>query len=126
MGIFQVGIFPGGIFLEPTESLEICDHHFLYSAYAGDAIFLSNKQSILELVKTFYTYFILFWFEAKFYKMCSRGYKFSECGQNGNCSMKSVGLISDTLKILGVHFFYNKALQNEMNVLKFMMDIRST
>ena len=30
-GSLMGGNFPGGIFLEPTESLEICDHHFLLS-----------------------------------------------------------------------------------------------
>ena len=34
------------------------------------------------------------------------------------CSMKSVDLTSDTLKILGVHFSYTKTLQSKTNFLK--------
>ena len=41
------------------------------------------------------------------------------------CGMKPVNLTSDTLKILGFRFSCNKALQNEMNVLKAIMDIQS-
>ena len=41
------------------------------------------------------------------------------------CGMKSINLKCDALKILGVHFSYNKTLPNEMNVLKLTMDIRS-
>ena len=39
--------------------------------------------------------------------------------------MKSVDLMPDTLKTLGVHFYCNKTLQNEINVLKAIMDIQS-
>ena len=41
------------------------------------------------------------------------------------CDMKSFDLTSGTFKILGVHLFYNKTLQNEMNFLKAIVDIQS-
>ena len=41
------------------------------------------------------------------------------------CSMKFVDLKSDTLKIMGVLFSYNKILQSEIIFLKGMMDIQS-
>ena len=41
-----------------TDSLEICNHHFLYSAYANHTTLLleTNNLVILELVKIFYTF----------------------------------------------------------------------
>lgn len=41
------------------------------------------------------------------------------------CSMKFVDLKSDTLKIMGVLFSYNKILQSGIIFLKGMMDIQS-
>ena len=38
-----------------TKDLSIFDHLFLYIAYADDTFFLENKESIEEIVKTFFS-----------------------------------------------------------------------
>lgn len=73
-------------------------------------LFLRNKQSILELAKTFYTYIIFFGLMPNFTKCADAGVSFLKGVKMAICGMKSVDLMSDTLKILGVHFSYNKTL----------------
>ena len=41
------------------------------------------------------------------------------------CGMKCVGLCKDTLRITGVHFSYNKAKQDEKNVLETLSKIQN-
>ena len=39
----------------------------------------------------------------------------SERGQSGTCGMQCINLNEQTVKILGMHFSYNKKLQEEKN-----------
>lgn len=86
---------------------------------------LRNKQSILELFKTFNTFSSLSSLKPNLTKFEVAGIYLPKGVKLAVYDMKSVDLTSDALKVLGVHFFYIKSLQNDMNFLKAIMNIQS-
>ena len=98
--------------------LNILNHNFLYSAYADDAsFFVRDIDSIKQLVSTiklFYKYSDL----RPNYDKC----EIAGCGRTKGalgalCGMNTVDLTSDSMKILGIHFSYNKELKIERNFI---------
>ena len=41
------------------------------------------------------------------------------------CGMESIDLIKNSVKILGIHFYYNKKIENEENLIKLIMKIEN-
>ena len=41
------------------------------------------------------------------------------------CGMESIDLIKNSVKILGIHFYYNKKIENEENFIKLIMKIEN-
>ena len=94
------------------KDLNIFNHNYLYSAYAGDKIFFLNAQrSIRELLKTFKLFSKFSGLKpntliCKDGGICSlKGIKMTVCG------IKCIDLTTETIKILGVAFSYNQKLQ---------------
>ena len=98
--------------------LNILNHNFLYSAYADDAsFFVRDIDSIKQLVSTL----------KLFYKYSDLKPNYDKCeiagcgGMKGAlgalCGMKSVDLTNNSMKILGIHFSYNKELKLERNFI---------
>ena len=78
-------------------------------------LFKRIKQSIFELTKNFYTFSSFTGLRANFTKCVIVGMGFLKLVKIAVYDMNYVDSTSDTFKILGVHFFYNKTFQNEMN-----------
>ena len=106
------------------KDLNIFNHNYLYTAYAGDQIFFLNDQKLIrELLKTFKLF-------SKFSGLkpnilicedggiCSlKGIKMTVCG------IKCIDLTTETIKILGVPFSYNQNLQIQQNFVKSITNI---
>ena len=96
------------------KGLNIFDHLFLCTAYADDTtIYLENKESIEELVKTF-TFFSSFSSLKPNISKCEicelgllKGVEMAVCG------IQSVDLTRDAIKILSIYFSYNINLMNQ-------------
>ena len=96
-----------------VKGLNIFNCEFYCTAYADDTtFFLKDTISVFETLNIFH----------KFYLVYGLGPKFTKCeiaiigtlkGVNlAHCGMKCLSLTKKTLKILGVHFSYNKKLKH--------------
>ena len=101
------------------KGLNIFDHLFLYTAYVDDTTyFLENKESIEELVKTFTLF-------SSFSGLKPNIAKYEICGlgplkevEIAVCSMQTVDLTKDAIKILCIYFSYNINLMNQKSYCK--------
>ena len=96
------------------KSINIFDNIFLYSAYADDATFyLSDGDSVIEVINAFHKFSLV------------SGLKPNEakCEIAGICVLKGLSLAlcgkdCIVMKVLGIHFSYNKKLQTEENFIR--------
>ena len=99
---------------EAIKPLEMCNSKFLYSAYADDVSFyLKDSNSVYALVhviKTFSKYSDL---KPNYDKCEIAGIGVLKGVNRALCGFKPVDLTKSTIKVLGMHYSYNKTLQNE-------------
>ena len=101
------------IFIKESENvpgLKIFNNQFLYTAYADDTTFcLSNENSVTEVIQIF-EHFSTFSGLKPNKSTCEIA---CTCVlkrvQMALCGMECVNLKTNTTKILGIHFSYNKA-----------------
>ena len=98
--------------------IEILGNTFLYNAYADDAtFFLQDSESIINLVnelKLFSKYSGL----RPNYNKCETCAIGSLKGvTRALCGFKPIDLTNDSAKILGLHFSYNKKIQEDRNFI---------
>ena len=79
----------------------------------------------MELIKTFKVFSSFAGLKPNFSKCEIAGIGVLKGVKMAVCGMKAVDLTTDTVKILGVHFSYNKQIQNEKNFLKSITDIQN-
>ena len=109
-----------------VKGLNIFKHEFLYTAYADDTtFFLKNRNSMIELMNELNTF-------SNFSRLKSNKTKCEIAGigvlteiQVALCGMKCVNLSNETVKILGVHFSYNKNLEQDKHFFKHIVKIES-
>ena len=91
---------------------------FLYSAYADDATFFLNDlesvDALINVLKDFYKYSDL---NPNYDKCEVSGIGASKGMLGVRWGMSTVDLTTNCVKILGIHFSYNKNLMNERNFL---------
>ena len=106
--------------------LTFFDHTFLYTAYANDATFcLKDKESVKKVMSLFHTF--------PFYSG-SKPNK-SKCEITGIgvlkgvtmelCGMECIDLTKKSVKILGIHFSYNKKIETEDNLIKLIKKLEN-
>ena len=84
-------------------------HEFLYTAYADDTIFcLKDRNSIIELMNELNIFSNFSGLKPSKTKCEIAGISVLKGVQVALCGMKCVNLNNETVKILGVHFSYNK------------------
>ena len=101
------------------KGLSIFDHLFLYTAYVHHTtLFLEKKESIEEFVTTFTLF-------SSFSNLKPNISKCEICRlgplkgvEMAVCSMQSVDLTRDAIKILRIYFSYNTNLMNQKNYCK--------
>ena len=109
-----------------VKGLNISKHDFLYTAYADDTtFFLKDKNSIIELMNK-----LNIFSNISGLKPNKRKYEIAGIGvlnevQVALCGMKCVNLINETVKILAVHFSYNKNLEQDKNLSEHILEIKT-
>ena len=98
---------------EKIQGLDILNYRFLYSAYADYSTFsLRNIDSVMELAKKFK--------EFSYFSDLSPNMSKSEIArieslkgvETAVFSVKNIDLTKDAVKIIGISFSYEKAIQN--------------
>ena len=94
--------------------MEIFIHAFLYTVYADDStFFLRNISSVKELNNGFNHFYHFSGLKASFQKCEIAGIGSLKGVEEAVYGLKRVDLSNDTIKILGIHFSYNKKSSNE-------------
>ena len=99
-----------------VKSLNFFKHEFLYTAYADDTtFFLKDRNSIIELMNELNTFSNFSGLKPNKTKCENAGIGVLNGVQVALCGKKYVDLNDETVKILGVHFSYNKNLEQDKN-----------
>ena len=103
--------------------INIFNHDFLYTAYAGDTTFffkyLDSVKNVLEMLNQFY---IVSGLRPNFSRCEIAGIGSLKDAKVALCGLKSLDLTKESIKILGVHISYNKKLQDDIN---FCMTVKN-
>ena len=101
--------------------LTFFDHIFLYTAYADDTtFFLKDKESVKEVMNVFDTLSICSGLKPNMSKCEIPGIGVLKEVSLEHWGMECVGLIKNSVKILGIHFSYSKKFENEGNFIKII------
>ena len=102
------------------------NHEFLYTVYADDTtFFLKDKISVFERLNIFHKFSLVSGLSLNTTKCEIAGTSTLKGVLVALCGMKCLNLTKETLKILGVHFSYNKKLEHEMNFQSNIVKIES-
>ena len=106
------------------EGLHILDHCFLYTAYADDTtFFLKNEESVREIMHILDEFSIFSGLKPNRSKCeiagigCLKGVHMALCG------MDCIDLTKKSIKILGIHYSYDKHFENDENFKKHITKI---
>ena len=101
---------------ENFQGLTIFNNQFLYTAYAHDTtFFLSNKNPVTEVIQVFEHFSFFSGLKPNKSKFKIAGIGVLKRVQMALCGMECVNLKTNTIKILGIHFSYNRSLENDKN-----------
>ena len=89
----------------------------MYTAYADDTtlFFLSNEKSVMVVIQIFEHFSIFSGLKPNKSKGEIGGIGVLKGAQMVLCGMECVNLESNAIKILGIHFSYNRRLENDKN-----------
>ena len=106
--------------------LNIFDHDFLYTAYADDTtFFLNDLISANNVLANLNLFSIVSGLKPNLDKSEIAGIGVLKNVNVALCGMKSVNLMEQAIKILGVHISYNKKLQDNLNFQTIIKNICS-
>ena len=108
------------------KGIEIFEHCFLYTAYAGNTtFFLKDPQSIENLIEVFNTFSPFSGLKPKLTKCEIMGIGALKAVQVAVCGMKCIDLCNKAIKVLGTFFSYNSRIKEECNFLKIVSNVQS-
>ena len=97
----------------------------MYTAFTDDStFFLDDLLSVKNLIDTFKVFSLFSGLNANFSKCEIAGLGSLKGVLEAVCSLKSINLTTDTIKILGVHFSYNSTLKVQNNFLDTVKSIQ--
>ena len=106
--------------------LSFFDHTFLYTAYADDTtFFLKDKESVKKVMNVFDTFSIYSGLKPNKSKCKIAGIGVLKGVSMELCGMECIDLTKNSVKILGIHFSYNKKIENEENFIKLIKKIEN-
>ena len=109
-----------------VKGLNIFKHEFLYTAYADDTtFFLKDRNSMTELMNELNIFSNISGLKPNKTKCEIAGIGVLNGVQVALCGMKCVNLNNETVKILGVHFSYNKNLEQDKKFSEHILKIES-
>ena len=98
----------------------------MYIAYADDTtFFLKDKESVEKIMNVFDTFFIYYGLKANKSKCEIAGIGVVKGVSMELCGMECIDLTKNSVKILGIHFSYNKKIENEENFIKLLKKIEN-
>ena len=98
--------------------MNVCNNDFLYTAYADDTtFFLQNEKSATEVLNNFNIMSQFSGLKINKSKCEVAGIGVMKGVKVALCGVECVNLLTNTIKILGIYFSYNKKLENEKNFL---------
>ena len=110
------------IFIKESENVQcqlFFNNQFLYITYANDTtLFLSDKNPETEVIQIIEHFSIS---EKKRWEIAGTGV-LKEV-QIALCGMECVNLKTNTIRILGIHFSYNRSLENDKNYGRYIIKI---
>ena len=118
------------VFLLTKESKKIIDFNifdktFLYTAYAdGTTFFLKDTKSVIELMNIFNTFSKFSGLKPNKSKCEIAGIDALKRVQVAICSMRSIDLVSNIVKILGIYYSYNEKLEIQENFKRHFIKIK--
>ena len=99
-----------------VHGLSIFEHEFLYTAYADDTTFflkdLNSVKAVLGIANIYSKFSGLY---PNLSKCEIAGIGVLKGANVALCGMKTLNLVNESIKILGIHISYNKSLQNDLN-----------
>ena len=106
--------------------LSFFDHTFLYTAYADDTtFFLKDKESVKKVMNVFDTFSIYSGLKPNKSKCEIAGISVLKGVSMELCGVECTDLTKNSVKILGIHFSYNKKIENEENfILSLLKKLR--
>ena len=106
--------------------LSFFDHTFLYTAYADDTtFFLKDKESVKKVMNVFGTFSIYSGLKPNKSKCEIAGISVLKGVSMELCGVECTDLTKNSVKILGIHFSYNKKIENEENfILSLLKKLR--
>ena len=105
------------------KGIDIFDNIFLYSAYADDTFFLSDEDSVIEVINAFRKFSLISGLKPNEAKCEIAGIGVLKRVSLALCGMDCFDLTKKTIKILGIHFSYNKKLETEENFIRYVWKI---
>ena len=111
---------------DDIKPLSLCESSFLYTAYADDAtFFLQDEYSVKALFATMKLFSNFSDLKPNLDKCEIAGIGVLKGVTWALCGLKSVDLTQQTIKILGIHFSYNKNLSDELNFTNIVKKIET-
>ena len=106
------------------EGFEIFQRKFIFTAYADDTtFFLKNTESVKNLLEIFKHFSQFSGLKPNKSKCEIAGIGVLKGVKVALCGMRCVNLHEDTIKILGIHYSYNKQLENDDNFKTYIAKI---
>ena len=100
------------------KTLKVEKYVLPYTAYDDDStFFLRDILSVKELINSFIQFYDISGLKANIGKNELAGLGSLKGVTETVCDLKSVDLSNDTIKILGIHFSYNKKVQMQNNFI---------
>ena len=110
---------------DDINGIGLYEHMFLFTAYADDStFFLKDIVSVKVLIDTFKVFSCFSGLKPNINKCEIAGLGVLKGVQEAVCGLQNIDLTNDTIKILGVHFSYNKNVQKEKNYLTTVKKIQ--
>ena len=101
------------------KGIDLFDHTFLFTAYADDStFFLKDMSSVKMLVETFIEFSCFSGLKPNIAKYEIAGLGPLKGVLEAVCSLKTVDLTNDAIKIQGTHFLYSET-KTEWNFFKY-------
>ena len=108
------------------KGINIFEYSYLYTAYADDTtFFLKDEHSIHELVNTFNIYSTFSGLKPNFSKCEIAGIGVLKSVKVATCGMKSTDLCKTTMKVVGIHFSYDKHERENKNFYDLISSIQN-
>ena len=115
------------IFIKQNKNIKginIFHNIFLYSAYADDTtFFLSDEDSVIEVINAFHNFSLVSGLKPNKAKCEIAGTGALKGVSLALCGMDCIHLTKKTIKVLGIHFSYNKKLETEENFIRHVWKI---